>query len=78
MKSLTNRQIEFLAMSARGITNAEIAKICFVSLNTVVSTFTEARKRLECKTTTQCVVKAISREEIGLDHDGIAFVPTRE
>lgn len=74
-KSLTPRQAEFLAKSAKGMSYKEIAKDCFVSINTVESTFLNARKRLEVKTNLQCFSVAISREELGLDHDGVCFVP---
>lgn len=78
MKSLTKRQIEFLAMTAKGMTNEQIAKECFVAKSTVESSFSEARKRLETKTTAQTVLKAISREELGLDHTGECFIPDYE
>jgi DNA-binding NarL/FixJ family response regulator len=77
-KALTKRQAEFLAKSARGMTYEEIAKTSFVTKNTVRSTFTSARKRLGAETNTQCVVMAIAREELGLSHDGICFVPDYE
>lgn len=75
MKPLTKRQIEFLSMTAGGMTNDEIAKVCCVAKSTVVDAFAEARKRLETRTTPQTVLLAISREELGLDHDGNCFIP---
>jgi len=77
MKQLTQRQLEFLAKSARGMTQEEIAKECYVVKSTVKSTIGEARERLEVKTTLQCLCVAIAREELGLDHDGVCFIPNK-
>lgn len=74
-EGLTKRQIEFLAKSAQGMTSEQIAKSCFVSHNTVRSTFSAARARIGATTTVQCVIMAIAREELGLDHDGNCYVP---
>jgi DNA-binding NarL/FixJ family response regulator len=76
MKPLTKRQIEFLSMTASGMTNEEIAKVCCVAKSTVVDAFSEARKRLGTRTTAQTVLLAISREELGLDHNGRCFIPS--
>lgn len=62
-------------MAARGMTYEQIAKACVIEISTVTSTFAKARIRLGTSTTMQCMVKAISREEIGIDHNGIAFLP---
>lgn len=77
-RSLTKRQVEFLAKSAQGMTSEQIAKSCYVTANTVRSTFTEARKRLGATTTVQCVIMAIAREELGLDHEGYCYIPDFE
>ena len=75
IKSLTNRQKEFLAKSAQGMTYQEIAENSYVTVRTVTSALESARKRLEVNNTLQCLAKAISREEIGLDHEGVCSVP---
>jgi DNA-binding NarL/FixJ family response regulator len=75
IKELTHRQKEFLVLSAVGMTYNQIAEKCVVEPSTVKNTFAEARKRLETSTTTQCLLLAIAREEIGITHDGIAFLP---
>jgi len=75
-KSLTKRQSEFLAMSARGLTYQQIAEECFVAIGTVRGTFEKARLRIGASTNVQAVVLAISREELGLTHDGQVFVPS--
>lgn len=62
-------------MSAQGKTYAEIAEICFVSIETVRGTLTKARERMGANTTAQAAVIAIAREELGLTHDGLVFVP---
>lgn len=76
IKALTLRQKEFLAMAARGNTHKKIAEECFVSPKTVTSAFTNARSRLEASTTAQVIVLAIAREELGITHDGVCFVPS--
>lgn len=72
---LTERQKDFLVRNAQGETYAQIAEKCFVSIGTVKSTFAQARSRLQAFTTAQCIVYAISREELGLTHDGLCFIP---
>lgn len=74
-KSLTKRQQEFLALSANGYAYRDIAKFNFVTLSTVKSTLSRARERSKTKTTLQCFARAISREELGIDHNGVVFVP---
>jgi DNA-binding NarL/FixJ family response regulator len=78
VKPLTNRQLEFLALSARGMLHKQIAEKCCVTIDTVTSAFSEARKRLGTNTTLQLYAMAISREELGLDHNGVTFVPIRD
>ena len=74
-KSLTSKQLEYLAKAARGLTYEKIAKECFVTKKTVSTSMEFARKRLGTKNTLQCLAVAISREELGIDHEGYTFVP---
>jgi DNA-binding CsgD family transcriptional regulator len=74
-KSLTPTQAKYLAKSARGMTYDQIAKDCVVSVKTITAALAEARKRLGTRTTLQCFAVAISREELGIDHEGYTFVP---
>lgn len=78
LKSLTTRQLEFLAKSARGMTYEEIAKDSYVALTTVTAAISKARQRLEVRTTLQCFAVAIAREELGIDHDGCCFIPIKD
>lgn len=75
MEDLTRRQLEFIALSANGLRQREIAERCYVSPRTVEKTFEEARKRLEALTQTQLLVRAISREELILGSAGDVSVP---
>lgn len=75
IRELTQRQKEFFVMAARGMTYEQISQYAHVEISTVKSTFAKARTRLNTSTTMQCLVIAISREEIGIDHNGVAFLP---
>lgn len=66
---ITARQIEFLALAARGFTQAEIANLCFVKPDTVQKTIDAARERLGARTTTQAVAIAVSLELITVEFD---------
>lgn len=78
MKSLTKKQAEYLAESAKGKTYEEISDIFYVTVDTVTRSIAEARKRSETKTTLQCFARAVAREEIGIDHEGLVFIPNHE
>lgn len=77
IKPLTARQAEFLALSARGMTYNQIAEKCCVTIDTVKATISKARNRLEAQTSLQCFSIAVAREELGIDHEGVAFIPIR-
>lgn len=74
VQSLTARQKQFLALTARGFQYAQIAHACGVSIKTIENQLSMARKRIGATTTAQCVVIAIAREELGIDHDGNCYV----
>lgn len=74
IKPLTKRQKELLAMSARGKRTKEIAKELFISEATVRTTLASAKERLGAHTSMHTIVLAISREELGIDHNGVCFV----
>lgn len=57
------------------MTYEQIAETCFVSTDTVRSTLVNARQRLGANTTAQAAVIAIAREELGLTHEGLVYVP---
>ncbi len=74
-QELTKRQKQFLALCAQGKLNQEIAYINKLSIRTVENAMALARKRLNAQTTAQAILIAIAREELGLDHDGLCFLP---
>jgi DNA-binding NarL/FixJ family response regulator len=74
-EELTKRQKQFLAMVGKGKLNQEIASIFNLSSRTVENTISQARTRLKARTTAQCILIAIAREELGLTHEGDCFVP---
>lgn len=74
-KELTKRQKECLAAVAQGKQYEQIAQDKKISPHTVRNNIIAARKKLGATTTAQAVILAISREELGLSHDGICFVP---
>jgi DNA-binding NarL/FixJ family response regulator len=70
---LTKRQLEFLAYSAQGLQNPEIAEQCFISLSAVKDGLEKARERLGARTTTQAVAMAVSLELIVFDVNTATF-----
>lgn len=77
-RGLTERQKQFLAKSAQGMTSGKIAGVFSVSDSTVRSTLASAKKSLGASTTAQAVVLAIAREELGLDHEGFCYITEYE
>jgi DNA-binding NarL/FixJ family response regulator len=63
-KALSEREAEILAMLARGLTGEEIAQRLVLSPETVRTHVRNAMGKLEAKTRTEAVVKALEREEI--------------
>lgn len=63
-KVLSNRESEILAMLAGGLTGEEIAQRLVLSPETVRTHVRNAMKKLEARTRTEAVVKALDREEI--------------
>jgi DNA-binding NarL/FixJ family response regulator len=63
-KALSAREAEILAMLARGLTGEEIAQRLVLSPETVRTHVRNAMGKLEARTRTEAVVKAIEREEI--------------
>jgi DNA-binding CsgD family transcriptional regulator len=57
--ALTPRQTEFLTLAAHGLTWAQIAERCYVSVHTVKATIENARERLGAKTTTEACAMAV-------------------
>ena len=64
VKSLSDREAEILAMLARGLTGEEIAQRLVLSPETVRTHVRNAMGKLEARTRTEAVVKALEREEI--------------
>jgi hypothetical protein len=62
-------------MVGRGMTYQQIADECVLDRGTVHNTITSARQRLGGVSTIQALLIAIAREELGLTHDGICFLP---
>jgi len=63
-KALSEREVEILAMLARGLTGEEIAQRLVLSPETVRTHIRNAMAKLEARTRTEAVVKALEREEI--------------
>jgi DNA-binding NarL/FixJ family response regulator len=64
VKALSAREAEILAMLARGLTGEEIAQRLVLSPETVRTHVRNAMGKLEARTRTEAVVKALEREEI--------------
>jgi len=64
VKALSEREAEILAMLARGLTGEEIAQRLVLSPETVRTHVRNAMGKLEARTRTEAVVKALDREEI--------------
>jgi DNA-binding NarL/FixJ family response regulator len=63
-KALSEREAEVLAMLARGLTGEEIAQRLVLSPETVRTHIRNAMAKLDARTRTEAVVKALEREEI--------------
>jgi DNA-binding NarL/FixJ family response regulator len=63
-KALSERETELLAMLARGLTGEEIAQRLVLSPETVRTHIRNAMGKLEARTRTEAVVKALERGEI--------------
>ncbi|HWO46774.1 MAG TPA: response regulator transcription factor [Solirubrobacterales bacterium] len=63
-KALSRRESEILAMLARGLTGEEIAQRLVLSPETVRTHVRNAMGKLEARTRTEAVVKALERDEI--------------
>jgi len=63
-KALSDREAEILAMLARGLTGEEIAQRLVLSPETVRTHVRNAMAKLDARTRTEAVVKALEREEI--------------
>jgi DNA-binding CsgD family transcriptional regulator len=72
---LSRRELEFLALAGNGFTRNKIAQAFCVSPMTVKHTFARARARTGAASTAHCVVLAIAREQLILDHEGVVHVP---
>jgi DNA-binding NarL/FixJ family response regulator len=62
-KALSNRESEILAMLAEGLTGEQIAKRLVLSPETVRTHVRNAMEKLDARTRTEAVVKALDREE---------------
>jgi DNA-binding NarL/FixJ family response regulator len=63
-RTLSDRESEILGMLARGLTGEEIAQRLVLSPETVRTHVRNAMGKLEARTRTEAVVKALEREEI--------------
>lgn len=72
---LSQRELEFLALAGNGFTRNKIAQAFCVSPLTVKNTFARARERMGATSTAHCVVLAIARELLILDHEGVVHAP---
>jgi DNA-binding NarL/FixJ family response regulator len=63
-KALSSRESEILALLAEGLTGEQIAKRLVLSPETVRTHVRNAMEKLDARTRTEAVVKALDREEI--------------
>ncbi|HVD38566.1 MAG TPA: response regulator transcription factor [Solirubrobacterales bacterium] len=63
-KTLSRRESEILTLLAQGLTGEEIAKRLVLSPETVRTHIRNAMEKLDARTRTEAVVKALDREEI--------------
>lgn len=63
-KLLSSRESEILAMLAEGLTGEQIAKRLVLSPETVRTHIRNAMEKLDARTRTEAVVKALDREEV--------------
>jgi DNA-binding NarL/FixJ family response regulator len=63
-KTLSSREAEILTMLAQGLTGEQIAKRLVLSPETVRTHIRNAMEKLEARTRTEAVVKALDQEEI--------------
>jgi DNA-binding NarL/FixJ family response regulator len=63
-KTLSRRESEILTMLAQGLTGEEIAKRLVLSPETVRTHIRNAMEKLDARTRTEAVVKALDQEEI--------------
>jgi DNA-binding NarL/FixJ family response regulator len=63
-KTLSRRESEILTMLAKGLTGEEIARRLVLSPETVRTHIRNAMEKLDARTRTEAVVKALDREEI--------------
>lgn len=63
-KTLSRRESEILTMLAKGLTGEEIARRLVLSPETVRTHVRNAMEKLDARTRTEAVVKALDREEI--------------
>lgn len=71
---LSRRQVEFLALAARGMNRDQIASACCVSPWTVKDYLAAARETLDARNTAHAVAKSVALGLIVLDADGHASV----
>lgn len=64
-KALSGREAEMLSMLARGLTGEEIAQRLVLSPETVRTHVRNAMAKLDARTRTEAVVRALARKEIG-------------
>jgi DNA-binding NarL/FixJ family response regulator len=63
-KALSSREAQILAMWAQGLTGEQIAQRLVLSPETVRTHVRNAMEKLDARTRTEAVVKALDREEI--------------
>jgi DNA-binding NarL/FixJ family response regulator len=63
-KALSSREAQILAMLAQGLTGEQIARRLVLSPETVRTHVRNAMEKLDARTRTEAVVKALDREEI--------------
>lgn len=64
LNTLSDREREVFFLIAKGMTNGEIAKKCFISLDTVKSHTRRLYKKLGIKNRSQIVIYAFVTEQI--------------
>ena len=75
LPQLNRRQLQFLALKARGYTDQQIAAECSCARKTVSNTLDSARSRLNARNVVQAVLIAIALEVLILTGDGDVVIP---
>ena len=66
-KKLTSRELQVLTLTAAGFSDKEIGEMLYVSMNTVHNHVLRIRAKLNAKSRTQAVVKALKNDLLSFE-----------